>query len=311
MARAGPQRDRRMSATHTTTRSGDGTVILAPRDESAQSATVIICHGLGDTSDGFVDVAERLSAALPYAKFVLPTAPTRRVTMNGGVEMRSWYDIVGLDKRSNEVCEGIEESRARLASLVEHETSALGLPRRRVVLAGFSQGGALSLYTGMMLPPGGSMGGGGRLGGIVVMSGYLPHSSGFVVSPGLESTPVFHGHGESDPLVRPDTARESRDVVTGGGGTDYRLVMYPNLGHSVSPGEVADVLAFLREVIPPDDSCRVRLKDPADMSVKELKAAIARAGLGRMAVGFSEKREFVDLLRRHREGKVRELRRAE
>ena len=296
------------STHHAKTRSGDGTIILTPIDESAHSATVIICHGLGDTSDGFVDVAAHLSSAMPHAKFVLPTAPTRKVTMNMGMEMSSWYDIVGLDRRSNEMCDGIEESRSRIASLVEGETSAIGLPRRRVVLMGFSQGGALSLYTGMQLPPGG-----GRLGGVVVMSGYLPHSSGFVISPGLESTPVFHGHGESDPLVGLDAARESRDVVTSGrGGTDYRLVTYPGLAHSVSPGEISDVLAFLREVIPPDDgACRVKPKDPADMSVRELKAAIERAGLSRMAVGFSEKREFVDLLRRHRAGTVRELRRAE
>ncbi len=123
---------------------------------------------------------------------------------------------------------------------------------------------------------------------------------------------MFHGHSDSDPLVRTGAARESCDVVTTGrGGTAYRLVMYPNLGHSVSPGEVSDMLAFLREVIPPNNTCRVRLKYPADMSVKELKMVIARAGLSRMAVGFSEKREFVDLLRRHLEGKVRELMRAE
>jgi lysophospholipase-2 len=296
-----------MPSTHVKTRSGDGTIILTPSDESAHSATVIICHGLGDTSDGFVDVAAHLSSAMPHAKFVLPTAPTRKVTMNMGMEMSSWYDIVGLDRRSNEMCDGIEESRSRIASLVEDETSTSGLPRRRVVLAGFSQGGALSLYTGMQLSSET-----GRLGGIVVMSGYLPHSSGFVISPGLESTPVFHGHGESDALVGLDAARESRDVVTSGrGGTDYRLVTYPNLAHSVSPKEISDVLAFLKEVIPPDDACRVKPKDPADMSVRELKTAIERAGLSRMAVGFSEKREFVDLLRRHRGGTVRELRRAE
>jgi predicted esterase len=75
------------------------------------------------------------------------------------------------------------------------------------------------------------------------MSGYLPHSSGFAISPGLESTPVFHGHGKLDPLVRPDATRTSCNVAISGrgkGGMDYRLETYPNLGHSVSPGKVLD-----------------------------------------------------------------------
>jgi predicted esterase len=75
------------------------------------------------------------------------------------------------------------------------------------------------------------------------MSGYLPHSSGSAISPGLESTPVFHGHGKSDLLIPPDAARESCDVAISGRGRgkmDYRLVTYPNLGHSVSPGKVLD-----------------------------------------------------------------------
>ncbi len=94
------------------------------------------------------------------------------------------------------------------------------------------------MYTGMQLPLGG-----GRLGGIVVMSGYLPHSSGFAIPPRFESMPVFHRHDESDLLVRPDAARESCDVAISGRGRgrmDYRWVTYPNLGHSVSPRKVLD-----------------------------------------------------------------------
>lgn len=287
------------SKMHVTTRGGDGTIVLAPRNESAQSATIILCHGLGDTSDGWVDTAEHLASQLPYVKFILPTAPTRKVTMNMGMQMPSWYDITGLDKRSNEHCDGIDESRSRLVRLVDEEMMTTGLPRKRIVLVGFSQGGALSLYTGMQL------GGEEPLGGIVIMSGYLPHSSAFTISPGLEHTPIFHGHGESDPLVRLDAARESHEMVTNGrGGTDYRLVTYPNLAHSVCPKEIADVLAFLFEVLPPDETCKINVKDPGEMSVKELKVAIVKAGLGGLSIGFSEKREFVDLLRKHQEGKL-------
>ena len=176
-------------SSHVTTRSsGDGggeTIVLSPRDGSAQSATVVICHGLGDTADGWIDTAEQLASALPYVKFILPTAPRRKVTMNMGMAMPAWYDSAGLDKRSNERCDGIDDSRARLAKLIDDEMLLTGLPRGRIVLAGFSQGGALSLYTGMQLkggmPP-------EPLAGVVLLSGYLPHSSGFAITPGLEST---------------------------------------------------------------------------------------------------------------------------
>ena len=294
-------------SSHVTTRSGDDdgggeTIVLSPRDGSAQSATVVICHGLGDTADGWIDTAEQLASALPYVKFILPTAPHRKVTMNMGMAMPAWYDIAGLDKRSNERCDGIDDSRARLAKLIDDEMLLTGLPRGRIVLAGFSQGGALSLYTGMQLkggmPP-------EPLAGVVLLSGYLPHSSGFAITPGLESTPIFHGHGESDPLIKVEYARESRDMVTNGkGATDYRLVTYPNLAHSIAPQEISDLLSFIHKVLPPDDTYKIRMKDPRDMSVKELKSEIAKAGLGRLALGFSEKCEFIDLVKDHRGGKL-------
>ena len=287
--------------THTTTRQGDGTITVTPTNEANQSATIIICHGLGDTSEGFVDVAEHLSSKLPHVKFILPTAPTQKVTMNMGMSMPSWYDIVGLDKRSNEFCNGIDISQQRLMSIISSEMDA-GIKRNRIVLAGFSQGGALSLYTGMQLPT--TDGCDEPLAGIVVMSGYLPHSSAFTISNGLEKTPIFHGHGEVDPLVRLENAEESKSTVMEKGATDYTLKTYAGLAHSVNPTEIADVLMFLQKVLPADDTCKIQLKDPSEMSVKELKAAIAKAGLGRQAVGLMEKKEFVDLVKRHRDGKL-------
>ena len=128
---------------------------------------------------------------------------------------------------------------------------------------------------GGLLPP---------LAGIVVMSGYLPHESGFEVTPGLEGTPIWHNHGSADPLVRMEMAEESRSAATKQGATSYTLKTYAGLAHSVNPQEIADVLAFLRGILPPDDSCGITLKDPGEMSVKELKAAINKAGLGRQAV---------------------------
>ncbi len=312
-------------SSHVTSRQGsDGTILITPRNEADQSASIILCHGLGDTAEGLVDVAEQLATQLPYAKFILPTAPTQKVTMNMGMAMPSWYDIVGLDKRSNEFCKGIEESQARLTNLISSEMDVLGLPRNRIVLAGFSQGGALSLYTGMQLSSSSSSSSHTTtttnndngdetttttippLAGIVLLSGYLPHASAFRVTPGLESTPIWHGHGTIDPLVKIEAAKESQSTLMSEQhkATNYTLQCYPGLAHSIHPQELSDMLVFLRTVLPPNDKYKIKLKDPADMSIKELKHAIAQAGLGKRAVGFMEKRDFVELLQQFRRGKL-------
>ena len=113
------------------------------------TALLIIMHGLGDTADGFFDVANMWSRSLPHVKFILPTAPTTPVTMNMGMAMPSWYDIAGLDERTNEVCEGITESRERIRRILEEENEG-GLPYSRMAVSGFSQGGALSLFVGLL-----------------------------------------------------------------------------------------------------------------------------------------------------------------
>lgn len=95
-------------------------------------------HGLGDSADGFADVAEMLSHQLPYVKFILPTAPSSPVTLNGGMVMNSWYDIVGLDDRATETCDGLDESRDIVQNIIQEEVNA-GIPHSRIVLAGFSQ----------------------------------------------------------------------------------------------------------------------------------------------------------------------------
>ena len=130
-------------------------------------------------------VAQHLATHLPWCKFVLPTAPVSPVTLNGGMRMNSWYDIVGLDERSNEQCHGIEESRQRITQYLRDAHEQTQLPYSRMVLAGFSQGGALNLYTGLQFES--------KLAGIVVLSGYLPCAKQLQITPGLETTPIFHG----------------------------------------------------------------------------------------------------------------------
>lgn len=230
---------------------------------------------------------------MPHVKFILPTAPTQPVTMNMGMPMPSWYDIKGLDERANEDCKGISESKARLEAILAKEHSDTGLPYNRMLLAGFSQGGALSLFTGLQLDQ--------AIAGVVVLSGYLPAASKF--SPKQLKVPIWHGHGTMDPMVQFPMAQKTKQRLSEVGIENYTLKTYP-IQHTVSPDELRDMMQFAARVLPPDDSCRVKLKDPKDMSVKELKAAIKNAGLGSKAVGLMEKGEFIKLVEDHRAGKL-------
>ena len=211
--------------------------------------------------------------------------------------MPSWYDITGLDEKSNEKCKGLPESQERLKAILEKEHDSTGLPYSRMVLAGFSQGGALSLFTGLQLPKE------KKLAGIVIMSGYLAGEKQFQLTDGLQDTPVLHCHGTMDPMVQFRMAELTKNKLTAIGVKDYTLKTYP-IQHTVSPDEIAEVKRFLSKVLPPDDTCKIKLKDPAEMSVKELKAAIRKSGLGSKAVGLMEKSEFVKLLQDHRAGKL-------
>lgn len=269
------------------------TIVIKPGGQSEGDADslVVIMHGLGDTSDGFADVAAMFSKQMPRTKFVLPTAPTQPVTLNGGYAMPSWYDIEGLADRATEKCAGIQQSAARIQSILENEHTSNGIPYSRMVLAGFSQGGALSLYTGMQLPLE------KKLAGILVMSGYLAGATEFKLTPGLESTPVLHQHGTADPMVKYSWAEQTRDSLVGMGATNYELKPYEGLVHSVSIEELNHGLEFLQRVLPRSEKANTEL-EPENMSIGELKEAIRRAGLGDKAVGLLQKQELVNLLKK-------------
>ncbi len=213
--------------------------------------------------------------------------------MNMGMPMPSWYDIKGLDERANEDCKGISESRSRIEGILQQEHVSTGLPYSRMILAGFSQGGALSLFTGLQLDQ--------SIAGIVVLSGYLPAAKSF--QPKQFKVPIWHGHGSMDPMVQFSMAEKTKQRLKEAGIESYTLQTFP-IPHSVSPEEIRNMMQFVSQVLPADDSCKIQLKDPKDMSVKELKAAIKRAGLGSMAVGLMEKSEFIKLVEDHRTGKL-------
>lgn len=259
-------------------------------------------------------------------KFILPSARKQPVTLNMGMMMPSWYDIVGLDSRSNEVCNGLDESVDRIMDLVEGEinvgncdtttatstsSESSSLDYSRIVLAGFSQGGALALYAGMTQPGRGNTSDddadGRGFAGIVVMSGYLPRANQLRLSQGSENTPILHCHGEIDSVVSVQAAKMSKERITSlvkesvvGNGDTYELKTYRGLDHSVSTEELNDVVSFLKRVIPPIND-GMSIDDPTKMSVRQLRDAIGKAGLDRQAKGMLEKSELVNLLLQHRE----------
>ena len=218
-----------------------GMITIAPAE--GHSATFVgPIHGLGDTNMGWADVAALFHSKLPYVKFVLPNAPVSPVTLNGGMAMPSWYDIASLDDRAKQPCNGIEESTAVIQALIDEEIEA-GIPANRIVVGGFSQGGAMSLFAGLSYPA--------TLAGVCVMSGYLAKAEAFTLAPAAASTPVGHFHGVLDPTVKIQWARASAEEVRKTGVLSYELKEYDDLAHSAHQEEIEDVAEWLEGRLPP------------------------------------------------------------
>ena len=192
---------------------------------------------------GWADAAYQLhTSALQHVKFILPNAPTQPVTLNGGMSMPSWYDITSLDDRANQECDGIDEARAMVGELIEAELAA-GTPLSRIVVGGFSQGGALALYAGLQYP--------GTLAGVCCMSGYLPADHKFDLASEAKATPVAAFHGRDDPTVKIEWQRASQEKLKELGVAEYALNEYDGLGHGANMEELKDVETWLLRVLPP------------------------------------------------------------
>jgi phospholipase/carboxylesterase len=166
------------------------------------------------------------------------------VTINGGYRMRAWYDILGFDAGARQDEDGIRESEAATRALVLREAER-GIPAGRVVLAGFSQGGAIALHTALRHPV--------ALAGVIALSSYLPLSSRLDGEghPANARTPIFMGHGTEDDIVPLARGRQTRDLLLARGAA-VEWHEYP-MPHSVSPAEIRDLGAWLRRVLPPAD----------------------------------------------------------
>ena len=205
------------------------------------SAAVIWLHGLGADGNDFAALVPELDLeGCPPIRFIFPHAPSMAVTLNGGYVMPAWYDILGANLVDRQDATGIQKSEQAVKALIENEV-ARGIAYDRIVLAGFSQGCAMALHTGLRLPH--------RLAGIIALSGYLPLADRFANErmQANAHTPVFMAHGTQDPVVVLARGENSRDALTAMGHS-VQWHTYP-MQHSVHPREVADISAFLRQVL--------------------------------------------------------------
>jgi len=205
-------------------------------------AAIIWLHGLGADGHDFVPIVPELVKPGERAwRFVFPHAETRPVTLNGGMHMRAWYDILSLDRRAGEDAAGFAATDASIRALIAREEQR-GIASTRIVLAGFSQGGAVSLYTAPRLAQ--------RLAGVMALSTYLPLAGRLTTErlPANQSTPIFMAHGTSDGVLPIAMGHESRDVLRAQG-FDVDWHEYP-MAHSVCAPEVMDIRAFLLRVLP-------------------------------------------------------------
>ena len=208
-------------------------------------ASVIWLHGLGADGNDFAAIVPELDLrACPPIRFIFPHAPSIPVTLNGGYVMPAWYDILGGDVQRREDEAGIRHSALAIEALIAREVER-GVATERIVLAGFSQGCAMVLHTGLRHPS--------RLAGIMALSGYLPLAGqlGHEASDVNRGLPIYMAHGTADPMIPIARAEASRDALQALG-YPVQWHSYP-MQHSVHPREIQDIAQFLQSVLPPRD----------------------------------------------------------
>jgi phospholipase/carboxylesterase len=202
----------------------------------APRLSIVWLHGLGADGHDFAPIVPELR--LPFAaRFVFPHAPVRPITINGGMPMRAWFDIVTLQRGGAEDAAAIEISASAVAQLLDAEC-ARGFEPQNIVLAGFSQGGALALHLGLRYPR--------RLAGIAALSGFVPLADRLAreANPAYRDLPIFMAHGTQDNVIEPPFAELGRDQLIRAGFTPswHSYAM----GHAVCAQEIQDVSQWLQ-----------------------------------------------------------------
>lgn len=214
---------------------------LETQTRESPAWTILWLHGLGADGHDFEPIVPQLVRRdWPAVRFRFPHAPVRAVTINGGMRMRAWYDILGVEIENRQDEAGIRDSITRVEELVAHEEKR-GIPSEHIVIAGFSQGGAIALAAGLRHPR--------RLGGIVALSTYLPLAdrTDAELHPANRDTPVFMAHGSEDPVIPQSLGAMSRDWLSVRG---YAVAWHSYaMPHSVCPQEIADIGAWLQAAV--------------------------------------------------------------
>ncbi len=223
------------------TRQNRDAIVMTPA--TAPTASVLWMHGLGADGTDFVPLVPELR--LPDSqspRFIFPNAPVRPVTVNNGMAMRAWYDIYSLGIRDREDATGIHESAATVHGLIDQERAA-GISAGRIVLAGFSQGGAIALQAGVRYPQ--------ALAGILALSTYLPLPGTLAAEAAAANlgVPILMCHGRQDPIVPLALARKSFDTLTAQGFAP-RWLDYP-MQHQLCGEEIIAISQWLLQVLPP------------------------------------------------------------
>jgi len=209
---------------------------------SRHTASVIFLHGLGDTGHGWSQMFQ--SIRQPHIRYICPTANAIPVTLNMGMRMPSWFDVCGLSVGSQEDETGIKSAAEQLQSLISDEEK-LGVSRSRVMVGGFSQGGAVALYSSL------TSSADKPLAGIIALSTWLPLAKSFPAAvKDNKETPILQCHGDSDSMVSPNFGKATSQILKSIN-KNVQFKTYPGMDHGSCDQEITDIDEFINKCLPP------------------------------------------------------------